>query len=99
MVEIIFNLIEIFSIMSLIILIFIYSAISTDTLTVFLCLIFFLILLLPFYFLLNQLKSTIIVLGLEDSFFFNYVIGYSIIINSFIGIYLFIELIYLNFFN
>jgi len=93
------TILEITSIMSLFILIFIYSAISSDTTTVLISLILFLIFLLPFYVLINQLKLLIVDLNLENVVFFKTLVFYSTIVNVFIGTYLIIELIYVFFFN
>lgn len=99
MVEISFIVIEIISLLSFIILIFIYSAISTDALTVFICIILFLILLLPFLTIINQLELILIEFNLENIFFYKLLINFSMIINIFIGLYLIIELFYTAFFN
>jgi len=88
-------LIEIFTIFGVIILIFIYSIISSDNLTSFLSFLIFLILLIPFYILLNKLELFVYFNNLEDNFFFKYIIYSLNIIILFIGISLFIEMIYL----
>lgn len=99
MAEINIILIEIISLMSFIILIFIYAAISTDTLIIFISLILYLTLLFPFYAIISQLKLVVLELNLEISFFFNSLIFYLIIINLFIGICLFIKSMYIVFFS
>ena len=99
MVEISFFIIGIISLMSFIILVFIYSAISTDTLTVIICIILFLFLLIPFLATINQLELMLIELNLKNLFIFKWILNFSIIINIFIGLYLFIELFYTAFFN
>ncbi len=92
-------LIEIFIILSLYIFIFIYSVISVDTITTFLSFLIFLILLIPFYFLLDKLEFLVYFNNLEDIPIFNLIIFYSTLINLFIGLYLFIELVYLFFYG
>lgn len=99
MINISFIIIEIISLMSFIIIIFIYSALSTDTLTICICIILFLVLLLPFFAILNHLKLILLELNLESFLFCNSIIIFSIVVNLFIGLYLFIELIYVIFFN
>jgi len=93
------TILEITSIMGLFIIIFIYSAISSDTTTVLISLLLFLLFLLPFYVLINQLKFLMAELNLENIVFFKTLVLYSTIVNIFIGTYLFIELIYVFFFN
>ena len=95
MLEINLTLFEILIILALYIFIFIYSVISTDTITTLMSFILFLILLLPFYILLEKLKLLVYVNNLEDLFFFKIINYYSTLINLFIGLFLFIQLIYL----
>jgi len=92
-------LIEIFVILSLYIFVFIYSVISADTITTLLSFLIFLILLIPFYFLLEKLDFLVYFNNLEDILIFNLIVFYSTLINLFIGLYLFIELVYLFFYG
>ncbi|KKM64004.1 hypothetical protein LCGC14_1505720 [marine sediment metagenome] len=92
-------LIEIFIILSLYIFVFIYSVISVDTITTLLSFLIFLILLIPFYFLLEKLDFLVHFNNLEDIPIFNLIVFYSTLINLFIGLYLFVELVYLFFYG
>lgn len=95
MSEINIILVEILFILMIYIFIFIYSAISSDTLTSCLSLAIFLILLLPFYYKLEELKVLLFVNDLEDELFYRTLFFYSTLINTFIGLFLTIQLIYL----
>jgi len=99
MSEVSFIIFEILAIMGLFIAIFIYSALSTETVTVLSSYILFLILIFPFYLLIIQLNLLIKDMHLENLFFFKILVFYSTLINIFIGIYLFFELVYIFFFT
>ena len=95
MSELIKILLELLLILAVIIFLFIYSIISTDLITTLISFSIFLIILIPFYFILEKFKILIFVNNLEKYFFFKYVLFVSLIINIFIGFYLFIQLLYL----
>ncbi len=88
-------LFEILLILSISIFIFIYSAFSADTVTSFISLLIFLILLIPFYLILERLELIIYMNNLENIVFFKLIIVYSTLINVFIGLFLVVESIYL----
>jgi len=88
-------LFEILLILSIFIFIFIYSAFSVDMLTTLISLLIFLILLIPFYVILERLEIIIYMNNLENINFFKLIFFYSILINVFIGLYLVVESIYL----
>ena len=98
MSEINLILFDILIILIIFIISFIYSVLSTDTLITLISFLIFLILLIPFYKLLAKLRLIIFVNNLENFAFFNILFFYSNLINLFIGICLFLELIYLFFF-
>lgn len=91
-------LVEIFIILSIYIILFLYSVISADIITTLLSFFTFLTLLIPFYFLLDRIELQIGVNILKDVPIFKIFFFYSTLINLFIGIYLFVELVYLFFF-
>lgn len=82
-------------ILSLIIFIFIYSAISVEMLTSIIAFTIFLILLIPFYILVEKLNIIIYQNNIENLPIFKFFTFYSNLIISFIAIYLTIETIYL----
>lgn len=86
---------EILVILMLFILLFIYSAISCDTITTCLSLSIYVILLLPLYILLEKLSLILFTYNLENRIFFKTLFLYSTLINIFIGFFLFVQLIYL----
>lgn len=55
----------------------------------------FLILIIPFHLMIEKLELITLINNLEDSPFYNLIISYSWVLNIFIGISLFVELIYL----
>lgn len=97
MSELIGILSTILLILAFFIFLFIYSVISTDLITTLLSFSIFLIILIPFYSLLDKFKRLIFMNNMENYSFFNSVIYFSSIINIFIGMYLFIQLLYLMF--
>lgn len=97
MIELDILILEIYVILAIFILIFIYSVIATDTVITFLSFIIFLVFLIPFYTLLEKLELLLFVNNFENYVFFRLVFFYSFLITFFIGIFLFIELIYLTF--
>lgn len=92
-------LFEILLILSISIFIFIYSALSADLITSFISLLIFLILLIPFYLLLERLELIIYMNNLEHLSFFKLIFSYSTLINVFIGLFLVVESIYLSGFS
>lgn len=90
-----FTLFQILLILALYIFIFFYSAISADMMTTCICLMIFMIFLLPFYILIEKLKLIIFINDIGNILFFKILIFYSTIIVIFIGFFLFIQLIYL----
>ena len=95
MSEINLILFEIILIFMIYFFIFIYSAISSDTLTSCFSLAIFLILLLPFYYKLEELKRLLFLNNFENEVFYQMLFFYSILINLFIGLFLTVQLIYL----
>ncbi len=82
-------------ILSILIFIFIYSAISVEMLTSIICFLIFLILLIPFYIVVEKLKVIIYQNNIENLPFFKFFNFYSNLIICFILIYLAIESAYL----
>lgn len=91
-------LMEIFIILSIYIILFLYSVISADMITTLLSFLLFLILLIPLYLLLDRMELQIYISNLKDVPIFKIFLFYSTLINLFIGIYLFVELVYLFFY-
>ncbi len=88
-------LIEVLLILSVFIIIFIYSAISAEMLTSLISLLIFLILIIPFYILLERLEILVYTNNLENVTFFKFIFFYSTLIIIFIGSFIVIESIYL----
>ena len=88
-------LIEVLLILGINIFIFIYSAFSVDMSITLISLTIFLILLIPFYLILEKLEILLYIDNIEENTFFKLVFFYSTLINVFIGMYLTIESIYL----
>ncbi len=95
MLELSIFLFEFLLFFSILIFIFIYSALSSDMLTTLISLLIFLIILAPFYLILNKFEIFVYINNLENVTFFKFLFFYSKLINVFIGIYLVIELFYL----
>lgn len=95
MLEYYLLLLEALLMLSVIIFIFIYSAFSADMLTTLIAFLIFLILLIPFYLILEKLEILLYINNLENISFFKLIFFYSILINVFIGIYFTIQSIYL----
>jgi len=95
MLEIHLFLFEALLMLGVIIFIFIYSAFSVDMLTTLIAFLIFLILLIPFYLILDKLKVLLYVNNLENITLFKLIFFYSTLINVFIGIYFSIQSIYL----
>lgn len=88
-------LIELLLILGTVIFLFIYSTISTDILITTISLLIFLALLLPYYLLSEKIGKLVYINSLEDMTIYNLVIYYSWLINIFVGVCLFIQLLYL----
>ncbi len=99
MFELFLTLIEILSIITFFILIFIYSILSTDSTTTIISFMLYLIILIPFLFLLDYFKNLLDIAMPENKIFFKSIIFFSTIITYIIGFVLFIELTYLLFFS
>jgi len=76
---------------------FIFSIISADSYSTTFSLVFFLIMLIPFYILLDDFNKLILLNNLEGILFFQIFLYYSNIICGFIGLFLIIQLLYLYF--
>ena len=92
-------LIELFSLMTIFLLIFIYSTISSDQIISFMVFLIYLILLIPFSMIIENLNLILNTKSLSDMIILNSIFYCCILINIIIGIFLFIELIYLFIFN
>ena len=88
-------LLVLFVILMIYIIIFIYSAISSDMITSCISFMIYLILLITYYFFINKLYSIINESNYEEMILFKFLSFYSTIIIVFIGIFLFVQLIYL----
>ncbi len=86
---------EFLLLLSVTILIFIYSIISTDIFITSLTLLIFIVLIIPYQILLNKLKILVYENNLDNLLIFNLVFFYSWLINIFMGISLLAELVYL----
>ncbi|NHJ21457.1 MAG: hypothetical protein EAX91_10965 [Candidatus Lokiarchaeota archaeon] len=90
--------IEFIILLALFIFLFMFSIISAESMTVFISIILFFIFLIPFF----QVISEINLVALNEGYDTNLVksiISYSQLIVLLIGILLFVELIYISFFN
>jgi len=87
---------ELLFFMTFFIIIFIIASLSADQFIVFTCIILFLILLVPYLVLINQFN--ILMIGNKNIYFF-LLSFFSPVVNIFIGIFLFIEIIYIHFFG
>lgn len=88
-------LIELLLTLGTVIFLFIYSTISIDILITMLSLLIFLSLLFPCYLLSERMEILVYINSLETMTIYNLVIYYSWLINIFIGVCLFIQLLYL----
>ena len=92
------NLLQFFILVSLFIFIFLYSITSTEPTTVFVSLIIFLILYIPFLQILNEIELFMYNINI-DNLLFKTIISYSKFFIIFIGIFLIAELFYVSFFG
>lgn len=90
-----FVLIEIFGILSFLIIMFIYSIIASDLMTSLIIFSLFLFLLIPFYMALDNLQFILLNYGLDDIIYIKILLFYSNLGNIFIGTFLIIQLVYL----
>jgi len=95
MLELNIIFLEFLLLLSVTILIFIYSIISTDVLITSLTLLIFMVLIIPYQILLNELKILVFKNNLDNLLIFNLVFFFSWLINIFMGISLLTELVYL----
>lgn len=95
-----FNLIifEFYSLLAFFIFIFAFSVISAEPIAIFISIVLFFIFLMPFFQILNEIEVYAFIEGFE-TVFFKTVVSYSKLIVIFIGIFLFIELIYVFLFS
>ena len=96
MVDVNYIFFELVFFMVFFIIIFIIASISADQFIIFTCIILFLILLGPNLVLLNQF--TLLTIG-NNNFYYNILSFFSPLVNFFIGIFLFIDVIYVHFFG
>lgn len=99
MLEINILIAEIFVLLAFIIIIFIFSLVSTDVLISMLSFLLYLTILIPFFVLLDKLEFLIYIADLENPTSYNVISLYSKLIYIFIGLSLFIELVYLLIYN
>jgi hypothetical protein len=90
--------IEFIALLVLFMFLFIFSIISADSMIVFISIILFFVFLIPFFQVLSEIKIVVLNEG-YDTNLINSIISYSQFIVVLIGILLFVELIYISFFN
>lgn len=98
MLEVNILVLEVIVFLSINVIIFLYSVVSTDLLITSLAFLLYLVLLIPFYMLMEKIKLQLAIYNIENSLFYEFLTFYSGLINTFIGISLFIELLYLFFY-
>jgi hypothetical protein len=91
-------LFEFYSLLAFFIFIFAFSAISAEPIAIFISLVLFFVFLIPFFQILNEIEVFVFSEGFE-TVFFKTVVPYSKLLVIFIGIFLFIELIYVFLFS
>ncbi len=89
---------EFYSLLAFFIFIFAFSVISAEPIAIFISIVLFFIFLMPFFQILNEIEVFAFSKGFE-TVFFKTVVSYSKLIVIFIGIFLFIELIYVFLFS
>lgn len=99
MYDLSFFLVELFTIMTCFLFIFVYSTISSDLIVVLIGFLLYLVLLIPFIIIFDALNHNITLVPLEEKLFLNFILYFCELINVIIGVILFIELIYLFFLN
>jgi len=90
-------IIEILACYAIFFVLFIFSIISADSISTMFSLTFFLILIIPFYILLDEFRKLILLNNLQSVLIFKLILFYSNIITGFIGLFLIIQLLYLYF--
>lgn len=90
---------EFYIIFGLYILLFGFSVVSAEPLIIFVSIFIFLILIIPFFSIINQIESFLLINQLNDTTIFNIVLSSSKLILLLIGVFLFLELIYTSFYN
>lgn len=90
---------EFYIIFGLYILLFGFSVVSAEPLIIFVSIFIFLILIIPFFSIINQIESFLLINQLNDTIIFNIVLSSSKLILLLIGVFLFLELIYISFYN
>ena len=91
-------LFEFYSLLVFFIFIFAFSVISAEPIAIFISIVLFFIFLMPFFQILNEIEVFAFIEGFE-TVFFKTVVSYSKLLVIFIGIFLFIELIYVSLFS
>ena len=91
-------LFEFYSLLAFFIFIFAFSVISAEPIAIFISIVLFFIFLVPFFQILNEIEVFVFSEGFE-TVFFKTVVSYSKLLVIFIGIFLFIELIYVFLFS
>ena len=82
-------------ILALFVFLFMYSALSADVITTCISFMIFLIFLFPIFILIEYLKNFVAINDAENLIFYKIVIFYSTILIVFIGLFFFIQMIYL----
>lgn len=90
---------EFYIIFGLYLLLFGFSVVSAEPLIIFVSIFIFLILIIPFFSIINQIESFLLINQLNDTTIFNIVLSSSKLILLLIGVFLFLELIYTSFYN
>jgi len=95
-----FNLIviEFFLLLALFFFIFAFSIISSESITVFISIVLFFIFLIPFFQVLDEISLVVFNEGFEATLLYS-IISYSKFVIIFIGLFLFVELVYVSLFN
>jgi len=95
-----FNLIviEFFLLLALFLFIFAFSIISSESITVFISIVLFFIFLIPFFQVLDEISLVVFNEGFETTLLYS-IISYSKFVIIFIGIFLFVEMVYVSLFN
>lgn len=99
MLELNLILLELITITTFFICIFIYSAISTNSLSSLISFLLYLIFIFPFYLLILKLENLILINDLEKIVFLKVLVSYFTIFSIFIGLFLFVQLVYLFFYS
>jgi len=98
MTNLTFILLQFFLLVSFFIFIFLYSILSTELTTIFISLMMFLLFLIPFLLILNEIEFFILNSHI-DILLFKTIVSYSKFFIIFIGVFLIAELFYIMFFS